>query len=224
MVMPDRCMRQPFGRTPKADHMPDAVFRRQKTRLRERGDHRARHNDGVAVACLALLGEDARIERLVQHQGSAAEEPGDHRHRQPAERGHRHCRQDGCFESDRALEQGAETAGNHLGVAAGDRNQSLRADVEGHHRKMRAGWRITLVVDQGQGVDRLRIKQVVKANDTVGWPRPKPAHIAYREYVGRRLQCDVEMILVADPPACDQRPRAGLGQGLADLAPAPQQR
>jgi hypothetical protein len=37
---------------------------------------------------------------------------------------------------------------------------------------------------------------------------PKPAHIAYREYVYRRLQRDLEMILVGDPPAHDQCPGA----------------
>src|SRR3954454_9978857 len=110
MIMPDRRMRQPLGRAPKGDHMPDCLFRCQMTRLRERSDHRTWRNDGVAVAHLALLREDARIERLVQYQGSSTEEPGHDRYRKSAEGGHRHGRQDGRFQSDRALEQYAEPA------------------------------------------------------------------------------------------------------------------
>ncbi len=173
---------QPLGRTPKADHMPETVCRRRWPACASGADQRAWHNDGVAAACRALLARRPRHRTADAAPACRREQPGHHRHREPAERGHRQRRQDDGFQPDRPSSRSAEPAGDQLGVAARDRNQPVGADVPGDDRKMRAGPAAARSSSiDGQGIDRLSRRTGRRSRRRRRAAASKPAHIADRE-------------------------------------------
>ena len=96
---------QLLGRAPGCDHALATVRCRQISGRRQLRGQRSWNHHGVAVQVPALLRKGRAIERMMQGQRSADQEPGQQGHRHAAKRARRDGGQDDRMLRDPALEQ-----------------------------------------------------------------------------------------------------------------------
>ncbi len=202
-IAPRGAPRQLLRRAPRGDHGLGAVAPAEHARLGEPQRQRARDHDGLALLGFALLREGDVVERMVQRQRSAHQEPGHDARGKAREGRQRERRQNDHVLLEAAFERDRGAGGEHLEVAARDRDKAVGADVPGDDGHMRR--RIDGPRDRRRGIDGGSRVEIVERNDSVRQIGAESAHLADIEDVGGDIHRQRAVIDRSDSPAHDQR-------------------
>ena len=180
--------------------------------LRELRRQGARYHDGVASACRRLFGEGVEVERVMQHQRPADQQPRQQRGRERSERGEGQRCVDAGMLLDSAFELDRETAGDQFGMAARDRNGTRLRDVPGDHGEMLAWSRRAgaLAVDRRKGIARRG--GIVERKHAVRRIGAETEDVADRKHLDGGLHRKIIVVDASDAAAHDQRRGGDAGE------------
>jgi len=207
---------QPLGRAPDCQH----GFPGDQCGLGEAHHHRAGQHGDRAVLLAALAREHRGRKRMVQHQRPGGEQPGQDHAGDARERcGGERAKEHGVGLVAR-LEVHRKACRHELRVAARDRNDAVRRDVEGEQRDVIGGR--ALAFDRRRLV--IAFEDVVERNDAVGQVLAEAAQEADGEGLGRDMHREVAVHDVPDPLAADQRARRDAAERRRRIGMPPEQR
>ena len=126
---------------------------------------RARQNERVASLFLRLTAQNARIERMMQDEGAAAQRPKAKREAHPCKRGGSDRRQDVRILCEGAFEQHRKPARQQFGMTARDRHDAAVADVERDDGDVRGGIAAPLAIGRRSSVELH--PRTASSNDTM---------------------------------------------------------
>ncbi len=197
----------------------------ERAGLRQLADQGARQDHRIEVHRALLSGEGVRVERVMERERPADQEPRQQGAGEARERRHRQRGEDRRVLLEPALEQDGEATRCQFGVAARDRDRAIGADIPGDDGEMRGrSRRIRTVLGRGQRIGRFEREQVVERHHAVGHVPSEAADEADMEGLDRGLHGVIELIVRADAPAHDQRTGTGATERVGDIGPPPQQR
>jgi len=136
-----------------------------------------------------LASENLGIERVVERQSAAGEEPRQQRQAEPGKRGRRERREDIDVLRQPAFEQCHERGGDELGMIARHRHEATFTDIEGDGSEVRGGVRLPFAFERRNGIEFFGREQIVERHHAVGQVPPEAAHIADGENFRRLSEC-----------------------------------
>ena len=221
--VPEGTRGQPLWRTPGGNDRGQASFREQ-TRSRQSERDCIRQDERGASLVVYLPHQRRRVEGMMQHQCTAAQQPRHQRKTDAGKRGGSKRRLDDRMGADAAFQQDCESARHQFGMTARNRYDAAFAELERDHSDVGGG--ISPLCDRlrRRKIGNFRGHQIAERYHPVGRIFAEAAYIANGKHIGGDVQGALGLRQGAYSVAADDDLGADTRQRRREFAPAEEDR